>query len=161
MWSPRASSFFFFFFYYWVSSSLTLPMVKPFPISPSQKPPFPTITYPSSLPLPPCICPSTQHSPTFPQLPHPHLFPFVVASIEPLPDQRPLLPLMPKKAFLCHIFGWNHVYSLVDDSVPGSLGVSGSPKSLFFPWGYIPLQLLQTMLQILRWGPQAQSKLGC
>ena len=70
------------------------------------------------------------------------LFPFVGASIELLPDQRPLLPLMPQKTFLCHTFGWNHVYPLVDDSVPVNLGVSGIPKTLFFPWGYIPLHLL-------------------
>ena len=131
-------------------------MVKPFPIFPSQKPHSPNIPYPSSYALPPCICPSTQHSPTSSH-PLPHLFPFVVASIEPLPDQRPFLPLMPNKASLCHIFGWNHVYPLVDGSVPGSLGVSGCPKSLFFPWGYKPLQFLGTTqdpsLQILHWGP--------
>ena len=35
--------------------------------------------------------------------------------------------------------------------------MTGYPKSLFFPWGYKPLQLLWTTLQILHWGPHAQS----
>ena len=64
---------------------------------------------------------------------------------------------MPAKAFLCLTFGWNHVYPLVDSLVPGSPGTSGWPTSLFFPWGYKPLQLLQSALQLLHWGTHAQS----
>ena len=65
--------------------------------------------------------PASMYMPLYPtqshfsaNFPPPHLFPFVVSSIEALPDQRPLLPLMPNKAFLCHIFGWNHVFHLVE-----------------------------------------------
>ena len=100
--------------------------VKTFP----QFPLSPKTLNPSSHPLPPSICPSTQPTPTSPPR-----FPFVVASIEPSQDQGPLLPLMPDKTFLCHIFGWNHVYPLVHGLVPGSPGASGWPTLLFFPWG--------------------------
>ena len=92
-----------------------------------------------------------------PQDSFPPRFPFAGASVEPLPDQGPFLPLMPNKAFLCHIFDWNQVCPLVGGSVPRSPGASGWPKSLFFPRDYKPLQLLWTTLQLLHWGLHAES----
>lgn len=72
-------------------------MVKPFLVSPLPENPQPL--------LPP---PTSKYMPLHPI--HSHLlspwFPFIGVSIEPSPDQGPLLPLMPNKAFLCRIFAF-------------------------------------------------------
>jgi hypothetical protein len=45
---------------------------------------------------------------------------------------------MPDKIIPCYICSWSHVYSLVDDLVPGSSGGSGWLILLFFLWVQTP-----------------------
>ena len=67
--------------------------------------------------------------------------------IEPPPDQKASLPLMPDKAILYYICSWSHrslhMYSLFGGLVSGSSGGSGWLVLLFFLWGRKPLNLLQ------------------
>ena len=80
-------------------------MLSPFQDPPSPKTPYSTSPPPASMRVLPCPC-------------------ILHWGIEPSQDQGPFLPLMPDKAILCYICGWNHgsltVYSLVGGLVPGS-----------------------------------------
>jgi hypothetical protein len=71
--------------------------------------------------------------------------------------QRPLLPLMSIKTILYHICGQchgsPHVYSLVVGPVPRSSKGIGLLTMLLPPWGCKLTQLLQSLLQLLNWGP--------
>ena len=81
--------------------------------------------------------------------------------IEPSQDQGPLFPLMSNKALFCCLCSWSHgslhVYTLVGGLVPGSSGGTGWFTLLFLLWGCKLLQLLGSFLQLLHWGPCAQS----
>jgi hypothetical protein len=116
--------------------------------SPLQNPPIP-----SPLPL---LLPSPTHL-----LPPPHPRIPLHWGIKLSQDQGLLFPLMPDKAILCYICGWSHeslhVYSLVGGLVPGRSRVSGWLILLFFLWGCKLLQLLHSFLELLHWGPCAQS----
>ena len=89
------------------------------------------------------ISPTTAHQPThscFPVLAFPYIYVYVNIywGIEPSQGQRPLLPVMFDKAFLCYIWGWSHgslhMYSSFGGLVPGSSGGTGS-YMLFLLWG--------------------------
>jgi hypothetical protein len=121
--------------------------VFPFPDLSFENPPSPCLYY--SAPPPTNSLPSS-----CPGIPL-HL------GIEHPQAQGPLLLLMSNKAILCHICGQSHrslhVYYLVGGSVPGSSRRSGLLTLLFLPWGCKHPQLLQSLLQLLHWGPCVQS----
>jgi hypothetical protein len=97
----------------------------------------PLLSYPI-----PCFCEDAP-PPTYP-LPSHHPGIPLHWGMELAQDQGLLLLLMPDKAILCYICGWNHgsfhVYSLVGGLVLGSSGGSGWLILLFFLWGCKPLQ---------------------
>jgi hypothetical protein len=101
------------------------------------------------------------HSPTHTPSP---LSNFPTLGIKPsLQDQGPLLPLMLNKAILCYICSWYHgslhFYSLVGGLVSSLWKLWG--VWLFFLLTCKPLQLLQSFLLLLHWGPLVQSTVGC
>jgi len=104
-------------------------MLSPFPVSPLQ----PHFSFYEGAP-PPIPVLSPWHS--------------LHWDIEPLQDQGPLLPLMPKSDILFYICGWNHgsvhVYSLVSGLIHGSFGMSCWLILLVFLWGCKLCQLLQS-----------------
>jgi len=98
-------------------------------------------------------------------LPHPPKHPGLSASlfwfplhwgIKPWQDQGLLLPFVPKKAILFYIcscsHGSVHVYSLDGGFGPGSSGCF----LVLFLWDCKPLQLPQSFLLLLHWGPCSQ-----
>jgi hypothetical protein len=96
---------------------------------------FRYLHFPSE-PPPPSHPPSPDDMRVLPLPTHPFPLPYPSISlhraIEPSKDQWPLLPLMPYKAILCYICGWNHgslhVYSFCWWSSPWELlgGLVGS-----------------------------------
>jgi hypothetical protein len=135
-----------FLFFYGIFSLFKFQMLSPFLFSPLETP------YP--IPLP-CFF-EGDTPPTHPLLPYLLGIP-LHCDIKPSQDQGPLLTMMPNKTILCYIYGRCH----------GSL--HGSPWKLrgfswfillFFPWGCKAIQLLQSFLWFLHWGPRAQSN-GC
>jgi hypothetical protein len=125
-------------------------MLSSFPIySPPQNLLHPISPPPASMRVcahPPTPASPPSHSPTLGHL----------AFKEP----RDFLPLMSNKAILCYIYSWSpgslHVYSLIGGLEPGS---SGWLILLFFLWSCKPLQLLQSFLSPLHWGPCDPSSL--
>ena len=85
-------------------------------------------------------------------------FSYIGASSIPSQNQGPLLPLMSDKAILYYICGWSHVYILDGGLFSGIQGGSGRFILWFLLWGSCkPIQVLGAFLQLLHWGPCAQS----
>ena len=107
--------YFFLSFFYWIFSLFTFQMLSPLQVSHPGPPipcPFPLPLWEYSHTHPPTPIFPSWHSPT-------------LGHRTPL-GQGPLLPLMSKKAILCHIcsqsHGSLHVCSLVGGPVPGTFG---------------------------------------
>ena len=123
--------------------------------------------FPVPLPQTPYLLPSTYfyegtHPPIYSLLPYCPSIPLHWGIKSPQ-DQGPPLPLIPDKAIHCYICSWSHgslhVYSWVGGLVPGRSGGRGSDWLilLFFLWVCNLLQLLQSFLEFLHWGPCARS----
>jgi hypothetical protein len=92
------------------------------------------------------------HSPTL-------AFPYTGApnNLRPKGCSSHWYPERPSSATICSLSqGSLHVYSLVPGPVPRSSKESGQLTLLLPPWECKPPQLLQSLLQLLHWGPWAQ-----
>jgi hypothetical protein len=69
------------------------------------------------------------------------------------PNWYPTKPSSP--TYVAGTMSCSWLYSLVGGAVPGTLEESGLLTLLLPPWGYKPPQLLQSLLQLLHWGPQS------
>jgi hypothetical protein len=128
-------------------------MLSPFPVS---LPPRNSVSHPPS----PCFYESVP--PPIHQLPPPWpQFSYTGASIKPSQEQGPLLLLMPDKVILCYICSWSHVYSFVDDLVPGSSEGSGWLILLFYVCDCNPLQLLSPFSNSSIEDPLLSPIVGC
>jgi hypothetical protein len=118
-------------------------MLSPFLVSPLKTP------SPSPLPLPLLTNP-----------PIPTSWPWN----SPTLGQGPLLPLMTDLAILCYICSWSHeshhVYSLMNDLVPGNSGGGGYwlDHIVVPPMGLLTPSAPCSFLSLLHWGLCAHSK---
>jgi hypothetical protein len=125
-------------------------MLTPFQVSPPETP-CPILPSPASMRV---LHPAPPH-------PLPALaFPYTGAS-NPLGSKGLSSPLMSNNTILYHIcsqsHGSLHVYTLwLVVQSPGALGV-WPVDTLLTSWGCKPLQLLQSLLQLLHQGPHTQS----